>query len=168
MIPRDFIDELLARVDLVDVVGKRLKLKKSGANYFACCPFHGEKTPSFSVSPARQFYHCFGCGAHGTAITFLMEYEGLGFVEAVEALAAETGMQVPRAQGTLSAAEAAQQKSERQLLLEAHAKAADFYRRSLDRSPKARAYLEQRGILPATAERLMPENGRPRALGQMI
>lgn len=153
MIPRDFIDELLARVDLVDVVGKRLKLKKSGANYFACCPFHGEKTPSFSVSPARQFYHCFGCGAHGTAITFLMEYEGLGFVEAVEALAAETGMQVPRAQGTLSAAEAAQQKSERQLLLEAHAKAADFYRRSLERSPKARAYLEQRGILPATAER---------------
>ncbi|WP_051240706.1 DNA primase [Tepidiphilus margaritifer] len=153
MIPRDFIDELLARVDLVDVVGKRLKLKKSGANYFACCPFHGEKTPSFSVSPARQFYHCFGCGAHGTAITFLMEYEGLGFVDAVEALAAEAGLKVPRAQGAISAAEAAQQKSERQLLLELHAKAADFYRRSLERSPKARAYLEQRGILPATAER---------------
>ncbi|WP_142804367.1 DNA primase [Tepidiphilus sp. J10] len=153
MIPHDFIDELLARVDLVDVVGKRLKLKKSGANYFACCPFHGEKTPSFSVSPAKQFYHCFGCGAHGTAITFLMEYEGLGFVDAVEALAAETGLKVPRAQGAISAAEAAQQKSERQLLLELHAKAADFYRRSLERSPKARAYLEQRGILPATVER---------------
>jgi len=153
MIPRDFIDELLARVDLVDVVGKRIKLKKSGANYFACCPFHGEKTPSFSVSPAKQFYHCFGCGVHGTAITFLMEYEGLSFVEAVESLAAETGLKVPRAQGAISAAEAAQQKSERQILLELHAKAADFYRRSLERSPRARAYLEQRGILPATAER---------------
>ena len=86
-IPSNFIDELLARVDIVDVIDRRVPLTKKGKEYMACCPFHDEKTPSFSVSPAKQFYHCFGCGAHGTAIGFLMEYANLGFVEAVEELA---------------------------------------------------------------------------------
>ena len=91
-IPNHFIQELLNRVDIVDVVDSAVPLKKAGANYVACCPFHGEKTPSFTVSPTKQFYHCFGCGAHGTAIGFLMEYQGLGFVEAVEDLAKRVGV----------------------------------------------------------------------------
>ena len=81
MIPESFIQELLHRVDIVDLIDKHVPLKKAGANYAACCPFHNEKTPSFTVSPTKQFYHCFGCGAHGTAIGFLMEYSGLGFVD---------------------------------------------------------------------------------------
>ena len=87
MIPESFIQELLHRVDIVDLIDKHVPLKKAGANYAACCPFHNEKTPSFTVSPTKQFYHCFGCGAHGTAIGFLMEYSGLGFVDAVRDLA---------------------------------------------------------------------------------
>ena len=96
MIPESFIQELLARIDIVDVIERYLPLKKAGANYVACCPFHSEKSPSFSVSPSKQFYHCFGCGAHGSAIGFLMEYSGLGFVEAVEDLAGQIGLQVPQ------------------------------------------------------------------------
>src|SRR5512135_1972134 len=96
MIPRDFIDTLLARVDIVDVIDRRVPLKKGGANYQACCPFHSEKTPSFTVSPSKQFYHCFGCGAHGSALGFLMQYSGIGFIDAVEELAHSVGMQVPR------------------------------------------------------------------------
>src|SRR5512147_1069608 len=96
MIPNDFIQTLLARVDIVDVIDRAVPLKKAGANYAACCPFHSEKTPSFTVSPAKQFYHCFGCGAHGTAIGFLMEYSGKPFPEAVEELAREVGLDVPR------------------------------------------------------------------------
>ncbi len=84
MIPSEFIDELLAKTDIVDIIDESVPLKKGGANYMACCPFHKEKTPSFSVSPSKQFYHCFGCGAHGTAIGFVMEYQGLGFTEAVQ------------------------------------------------------------------------------------
>ena len=84
LIPRTFIDDLLARLDVVDVVGTRVPLKKKGANHGACCPFHNEKTPSFSVSQSKQFYYCFGCGASGTAISFVMEFDRLGFVEAVE------------------------------------------------------------------------------------
>ena len=87
MIPDSFIQELLGRVDIVDVVERHVPLKKAGANYSACCPFHSEKTPSFTVSPSKQFYHCFGCGMHGSAIGFVMQYSGLGFVEAVEELA---------------------------------------------------------------------------------
>ena len=83
MIPESFIQDLLARVDIVDLVDAYVPLKKAGANYAACCPFHNEKSPSFTVSPTKQFYHCFGCGAHGTAISFVMEYQGLGFVDAV-------------------------------------------------------------------------------------
>jgi len=94
MIPNDFIQTLLARVDIVDVIDRHVPLKKAGTNYAACCPFHNEKTPSFTVSPAKQFYHCFGCGAHGTAIGFLMEYAGKSFPDAVEDLAREAGLDV--------------------------------------------------------------------------
>ena len=94
-IPRSFIDELLARTDIVEVIDDRLPLRKVGSNYTACCPFHNEKTPSFSVSADKQFYYCFGCGASGNAIGFLMEYDHLGFVEAVENLAARAGLEVP-------------------------------------------------------------------------
>ena len=92
MIPNDFIQTLLARVDIVDVIDRYVPLKKAGANYQACCPFHSEKTPSFTVSPTKQFYHCFGCGAHGTAIGFLMEYGGKAFPDAVEELARDAGL----------------------------------------------------------------------------
>src|SRR2546428_1508966 len=95
MIPQDFIQSLLARVDIVDVVDRHVKLKKAGSNFSACCPFHTEKTPSFSVSPTKQFYHCFGCGAHGNAIGFLMAYGGMGYIDAIKDLAGGVGMQVP-------------------------------------------------------------------------
>ena len=95
MIPESFIQELLSRVDIVDVIERYVPLKKGGANYQACCPFHSEKTPSFTVSPAKQFYHCFGCGKNGNAIGFLMDYAGMNFVEAVKDLAGQYGMQVP-------------------------------------------------------------------------
>src|SRR5512135_1807567 len=96
MIPKSFIQDLLNRLDIVDVVERYVPLKKAGANYVACCPFHNEKSPSFTVSPSKQFYHCFGCGAHGTAIGFVMEHGGLGFVDAVEELARGIGLTVPR------------------------------------------------------------------------
>ena len=94
-IPHSFIQELLSRVDVVDVVGRYVQLKKGGANFMGLCPFHGEKSPSFSVSPSKQFYHCFGCGANGNAIGFLMEHVGMGFVESVKELASQVGLQVP-------------------------------------------------------------------------
>src|SRR5210317_2124667 len=96
LIPQDFIDDLVARADIVEVVGKRIQLKKAGREFKACCPFHDEKTPSFTVSPNKGFYHCFGCGAHGTAIGFLMEYDHLDFPQAVESLAQTMGLEVPR------------------------------------------------------------------------
>ncbi|AXR05396.1 DNA primase [Salinimonas sediminis] len=98
-IPRDFIDDLLSRTDVVDIVDARVKLKKAGKNYQACCPFHNEKSPSFTVSQDKQFYHCFGCGAHGNAISFLMEFDRLEFVEAIEELARHHGLEVPREKG---------------------------------------------------------------------
>src|SRR5271168_4023510 len=99
MIPNDFVQTLLARVDIVEVVDRQVPLKKAGANFTACCPFHSEKTPSFTVSPSKQFYHCFGCGAHGTAIGFLMEYGGKSFPDAVAELARDAGLEVPRVSG---------------------------------------------------------------------
>ena len=95
MIPQSFIQDLLNRIDIVDVIEGHVPLKKAGANYIACCPFHGEKTPSFTVSPTKQFYHCFGCGAHGTAVSFMMEYIGMDFIEAMNDLASRVGIQVP-------------------------------------------------------------------------
>ncbi|HEV8259942.1 MAG TPA: CHC2 zinc finger domain-containing protein, partial [Burkholderiales bacterium] len=95
MIPQSFIQDLLNRVDIVDLIESYVPLKRAGSNYAARCPFHSEKSPSFTVSPIKQFYHCFGCGAHGTAISFLMEYQGMGFVDAVKELAGRAGMTVP-------------------------------------------------------------------------
>src|SRR3954467_9289962 len=95
MIPDSFKQDLLNRIDIVEVVSRYVQLKKGGANYSGLCPFHNEKTPSFSVSPAKQFYHCFGCGVHGNAIGFLMAYGGMGYVDAVKDLASSSGMQMP-------------------------------------------------------------------------
>ena len=95
-IPEPFIDDVIARTDLVELINSRVPLKRSGKNYAACCPFHQEKTPSFTVSPQKQFYYCFGCGASGNAIGFLMDYDRLTFVDAVESLAKTLGMEVPR------------------------------------------------------------------------
>ena len=94
-IPPEFIDQLLSQADIVDVINARVPLKKAGREFQACCPFHHEKTPSFTVSPSKQFYHCFGCGAHGSAISFLMEYDNLAFPDAVEELARQVGVEVP-------------------------------------------------------------------------
>src|SRR3954471_11499495 len=98
-VPQTFIDELIARADIVEVIGLRVQLKKAGREYKACCPFHGEKTPSFWVSPEKQFYHCFGCGAHGTVLRFLMEHDRMAFPEAVEDLATRLGLEVPQEAG---------------------------------------------------------------------
>ncbi|HJV26332.1 MAG TPA: DNA primase [Aromatoleum sp.] len=143
MIPQSFIQDLLARVDIVDVVERHLTLKKSGANYFACCPFHGEKSASFSVSPSKQFYHCFGCGAHGTAISFLMEYSGLPFVDAVKELAGYAGLQVPQSHSGHDRQPATPEHDE---LLAAIATAARFYRDQLKHAPIAIDYLKRRGL----------------------
>ena len=141
MIPESFIQELLARVDIVDVVERYITLKKAGANYQACCPFHSEKTPSFTVSQSKQFYHCFGCGAHGSAIGFVMQYGGLGFIEAVEELANHLGMPVPREVSTRT-----QEKAKQQPLTERMARAARFYKDQLKATPKAIEYLKGRGL----------------------
>src|SRR5262247_4135985 len=148
VIPESFKQDLLNRVDIVDVVSPRVPLKKSGANWVGLCPFHGEKTPSFSVSQTKQFYHCFGCGAHGNAIGFLMSYGGLGYVDAVKDLASMCGMQVPEAQPR--SPEAAQRETERKQqeaslgeLMEA---AMEFYRAELKKSPGAIEYLKGRGL----------------------
>lgn len=148
MIPQSFIQDLLNRIDVVDVVERYVPLKKAGANYMACCPFHNEKTPSFSVSPTKQFYHCFGCGAHGTAISFVMEYQGLGFVEAVEELARSAGMTVPQ--------EISGEKpriSQSTGLAELMLQATRFYREQLKRAPQAVDYLKQRGLSGEIAAR---------------
>lgn len=149
VIPESFIQELLARIDIVDVVERSLPLKKAGANFVACCPFHNEKTPSFSVSPSKQFYHCFGCGAHGSAISFLMEYSGLGFVDAVEELAGSVGLQVPQQQDETRQLRAARSAS----LTEIMASAARFYKDRLKGSPKAIDYLKCRGLSGEIAAR---------------
>jgi DNA primase len=142
MIPESFIQELLNRIDIVDVVDKSVPLKKAGANYSACCPFHNEKSPSFTVSPTKQFYHCFGCGAHGTAIGFLMEYQGLSFVEAVHELAKMVGMIVP--QETRDASKPVQKAVPG--LLETLQQAANYYKSELKKSPRAIEYLKGRGL----------------------
>jgi DNA primase len=148
MIPDSFIQELLARVDIVDVVERYVQLKKAGANYQACCPFHSEKTPSFTVSPSKQFFHCFGCDAHGSAIGFVMQYAGLGFVEAVEELANSLGMPVPREVGAHS-----HQKAQQAPLTERMARAAQFYKDQLKASAKAIDYLKGRGLTGEIAAR---------------
>ena len=144
-----FIQELLARVDIVDVVGGYVKLKKAGANFLGLCPFHGEKSPSFTVSPTKQFYHCFGCGAHGSAIGFLMEHAGLSYVDAIHELAQSVGLQVPRRARDPGGERPAQDPG----LLELLATAAKFYRQRLRDSPRAIDYLKGRGLTGETAAR---------------
>lgn len=149
MIPSDFIDELLAKIDIVDIVDECVPLKKGGANYMACCPFHKEKSPSFSVSPSKQFYHCFGCGAHGSAIGFIMEYQGLSFVEAVQSLADRAGLAVPKIKGqTDNPQQRAERKKQQQTLEETTHAAADFFRTQLKLHPAAQGYLQKRGLNP--------------------
>lgn len=158
-IPRDFIDQLLARVNLVDVINARVPLKKAGATYKACCPFHQEKTPSFNVNPNKQFYHCFGCGAHGDAISFLVEHDGLSFVEAVEVLAQQVGMTVPRQQLSKQQQKVQQQRIERERnLYDVSHAVAKFYRKQLREhsgSAEAKAYLRERGLTSEVAKRFI-------------
>jgi DNA primase len=149
-IPRSFIDDLLARVDIVDVIDPRVKLKKKGKNHGACCPFHNEKTPSFSVSQDKQFYHCFGCGVHGNAIDFMMEYERLDFVEAIEELASMMGLDVPREQRSGNNFSNAPQanKEEKRSLYDLLGNISNYYRTQLTSSQNKHAitYLKDRGL----------------------
>jgi len=147
VIPPAFIHDLLARVDIVEVVGRHVQLKKAGINHKGLCPFHGEKSPSFIVSPTRQTYHCFGCGVHGNAVGFLMEHSGLGFIDAVQDLAQQVGMTVPEDETTPAERErAAAQKQRQATLSDVLAKAAEHYRRQLKGSPRAVDYLKGRGL----------------------
>src|SRR5207249_8133815 len=149
MIPNDFIQTLLSRVDIVEVIDRVVPLKKAGANYAACCPFHSEKTPSFTVSPTKQFYHCFGCGAHGTAIGFLMEYAAKSFPEAVEELARDAGLEVPRSAPQSEVVSRSEAVDLSGILLQA----ARFYRAQLKDSSQAIEYLKSRGLTGAIAAR---------------
>jgi len=146
LIPQDFIDDLIARADVVEVIGKRIQLKKAGREFKACCPFHDEKTPSFTVSPGKGFYHCFGCGAHGTAIGFLMEYEHMSFVEAIESLASIMGVDVPRDE-TERPARRYDELFSLMSSVERH------WQACLKEDANAIDYLKQRGIDGATAKR---------------
>ena len=145
-IPQSFIEDLLARTDIVELIDSRVRLKKAGKNYQACCPFHNEKSPSFSVSPEKQFYHCFGCGAHGNAIGFLMEYDGLNFPDAVEELAGTLGVTVPRDEGGRGGSQApagpAPSADQYQLMNQA----SQFYQSQLRKSSEAINYLKGRGL----------------------
>ncbi|MBM3343836.1 MAG: DNA primase [Betaproteobacteria bacterium] len=148
MIPKPFIEDLLHRVDIVDVIDRHVKLKRAGANFVACCPFHSEKSPSFTVSQTKQFYHCFGCGAHGTAIGFLMEFSGLGFVEAIKELAQNVGLSVPeerRADGEPPQRHRGEGEAGEDLYA-MMLTAAQFYRGALREAPHAIEYLKQRGL----------------------
>jgi DNA primase len=146
-IPQHFIDELIARTDIVEVIGSRVQLKRGGKEYKACCPFHDEKSPSFTVSADKQFFHCFGCGAHGTALGFVMEYDHLGFVEAVEELAARAGMEVPREGGSAAPAHPNDE------LYVAMERAALFFRQSLSGEARAKDYVNRRGLTADITQR---------------
>lgn len=146
-IPDAFIDDLLARSDIVEVVGARVPLKKQGREYSARCPFHDERSPSFTVSPTKQFYHCFGCGAHGTAISFLMNYDRMEFLDAVEELAKRAGMEVPRETTQKNA------NPETQSLFNALEAAARFFQKQLATNQAARSYLDGRSVDAETRER---------------
>ncbi len=164
MIPQDFIQQLLDRTDIVEVVDRYVPLKKKGANYQACCPFHHEKTPSFTVSPVKQFYHCFGCGAHGTAISFLMEHVGMDFPEAVRELASRSGLEVPEdGQGRRP------EDGRRDEWLAIMDAAARYYQERLKASEKAVRYLKGRGLTGETAARFLlgyaPEDWQGLAAG---
>lgn len=165
-IPDSFIDDLLNRVDIVDVIGKRLPLKRAGREYQARCPFHDERSASFTVSPQKQFYHCFGCGAHGSVVGFLMNYEGLDFVDAVESIAGELGVVVPYEGGGYKRADGSD------ALFPVLAEATQFFCRELEKHAPAQNYLRDRGVDRATMERFQlgwaPANGQAliQAIGQ--
>ena len=153
-IPQSFIQELLSRVDVVDVVGRYVQLKKGGANFMGLCPFHGEKSPSFSVSPSKQFYHCFGCGKNGNAIGFLMDHAGMGFVEAVQDLAQSAGLVVPQDDASPQERErAAAVRQKQATLTDVLEKAGESWRKQLKASPRAVAYLKGRGVSGQIAKR---------------
>ena len=145
-IPRSFIDDLLNRIDIVDVIDARVKLKKSGSNHSACCPFHAEKTPSFTVSQSKQFYHCFGCGAHGSALGFLMEYDGMHFIDAVETLAESVGLEVPRESGQPDL-----KRDRHKPLYALMEECASYFSHALKNSEAAIDYLKNRGLVGETA-----------------
>jgi DNA primase len=146
LIPQDFIDDLVARADIIEVVGRRIPLKKAGREFKACCPFHDEKTPSFTVSPAKGFYHCFGCGAHGTAVGFLMEFDHMSFVEAIESLASSMGVEVPRDESDRPARRYDE-------LFDLMSKVERFWQQGLRENQAAVDYLKDRGIDGKTAKR---------------
>jgi len=152
-IPQTFLQELLARADVVEIVGRYVQLKKGGANFMGLCPFHGEKSPSFSVSPAKQFYHCFGCGKNGNAISFLMDHAGMTFIEAVKDLAQQYGMQIPEDEASPEdRARALEQRQKQNTLTDVLEKAGEAYRRQLKDSPRAVAYFKGRGLSGAIAK----------------
>jgi DNA primase len=146
LIPQDFIDDLVARADIIEIVGRRIQLKKAGREFKACCPFHDEKTPSFTVSPAKGFYHCFGCGAHGTAVGFLMEFDHMSFVEAIESLAGSMGVEVPRDESDRPARRYDE-------LFDLMSKVERFWQQGLRENQAAVDYLKDRGIDGTTAKR---------------
>jgi len=147
-VPRNFIDDLLNRVDIVEVIDSRVPLKKKGSEYWACCPFHGEKSPSFSVSPGKQFYHCFGCQKSGNAVGFLMDYDHMDFVEAIESLAQSLGLDVPYEQGTAPARPVAGLEA----MYQAMEQSAQYFETQLKQTPQAIDYLKNRGISGQTAK----------------
>ncbi len=156
MIPPSFIQDLLARADIVDIVGRHVELKRAGVNHKGLCPFHGEKTPSFTVSPSRQTYHCFGCGAHGNAVGFLMEHAGLSYPDAVRDLAGQMGMVVPDDERSPQEREREREQKERRATLgDVLAKASDHYRAQLKASPRAIDYLKGRGLTGEIAARFV-------------
>ena len=152
-IPQDFVDDLLEKIDIVDIIEEYVPLKKGGVNYLACCPFHQEKTPSFTVSPAKQFFHCFGCGEHGTAVGFLMKYANLSFVEAVEKLADRMGVAVPHTGRMVNREEREERQKRRKSLQETVAECEAFFRRKLNAFVAASEYVKNRGLDTATIEK---------------
>ena len=155
MIPAEFINDVLARVDIVDVVGQYVQLKQAGMNRQGLCPFHNEKSPSFTVSPTKQFYHCFGCGAHGSALGFLMEHNGLTFIEAIKDLAQRAGMKVPEDKplSRQQIAEQTERKIRTQNISQALDEAAKFYKEQLPKNVEAVGYLKRRGLTGEIAQK---------------
>ena len=145
-IPQTFIDDLIDRSDITEIIGKRVEIKKAGKEYKACCPFHNEKTPSFTISPEKGFYHCFGCGAHGTSLGFLMDYEKLTFVEAIEELAKMLGMEIPKSSEDIKITK--KQTNLKSLLNEV----SDYFQSNLKSSKNAIEYLKDRGVDGKTAK----------------
>ena len=145
-IPQNIIDEITNRADIVDIIGKSLKIKRQGSNYFACCPFHKEKSPSFSINPLKQMYHCFGCAESGNVISFVMKYNGWEFIDSIKYLATLTGVTIPSDGPQLSIGQIKQQKERKLGLIESINKTVLFYRKNLSGNITAKNYLVNRGV----------------------